>query len=224
MKAYRLRWNELEQVFINGDLEHEETRSAYYALFPQSVLAVYSDPPWNPGNASYWRNHAGLEPCESYARFSDGWVWVAAQCQRREAEVVMVEQAVNPAHQQYLLDAIARNPDWKLPYRTQWKVLYGSSNKRIPNALMYWSDRLPRVDPSGLYSESVTIRAFADFQARGYLEPEWVCDPCMGKGMTSRMAHAFGLCCIGSELNPKRLEITRNWLKREGYTEEEINL
>jgi hypothetical protein len=44
-----------------------------------------------------------------------------------------------------------------------------------------------------------------------------VADPCIGKGMTSRLAHEFGLHCVGTELAEKRLAYTTAWLEKKGY-------
>jgi hypothetical protein len=66
--------------------------------------------------------------------------------------------------------------------------------------------------------EPMTIRVCAGLQ----LPPgSVVVDPCMGKGMTSRMAHYFDWDCVGVEINPKRLAKTIEWLGRQGYDVEE---
>jgi hypothetical protein len=46
---------------------------------------------------------------------------------------------------------------------------------------------------------------------------EVVFDPCIGLGMTARMAHYFNMICYGNELNPIRLRRTLLWLSKKGY-------
>lgn len=203
------------QILLCGDLQDPETLAWYRAHLPDRVRLVYSDPPWNPGNATYWRTHAGRERCESYTAFLRAWCSVVVECMARGAEDVLVEQASNPKHHNMLLDVAGALPGWALPEVGRHAVLYGSGSRLLPNLLLHFGRRALAADPAGLHGEPMTRRVFDGLD----LAPgAWVCDPCMGLGMTSRMAHHFGLNAIGSELNPKRLERTVGWLIRRGYT------
>jgi hypothetical protein len=51
-----------------------------------------------------------------------------------------------------------------------------------------------------------------------------VFDPCIGKGMTSRMALYYQWDCIGTEINPKRLGKTITWLERKNFEVSERQL
>ena len=217
---YRATRRGLTQTLIRGDLLDVETRNAYRRLLPVEVRAVYSDPPWNPGNGTYWRTHAGLAPRETYDAFLDAWCTVAVECMDRGCMDVLVEQSANVTHQDMLRAAVRRQPRWTLRERTVYPVEYGSGSRLLPNALLHFTDDEPlTTDPADMHGESMTLRALSGLR----LNPgEVIVDPCTGKGMTSRAAHAFGLHFVGSELNPTRLDITLGWLKRQGYVVQEI--
>lgn len=224
MNIYRATLHGLTQTLIRGDLLDQETRDAYRRLLPAQVRAVYSDPPWNPGNSTYWRTHAGLEPRSTYGAFLDAWVDVAAECIDRGARDVLVEQSANEAHQDLLRVAIRCESRWTLPEHAIYYVRYGSGAKLLPNALLHFGSAglltTPHLDPSGTHGEAMTFRVFAGL----HLAPgSVVVDPCTGKGMTSRAAHIFGLHFVGSELNPARLDVTLKWLRGQGYDVAEVS-
>ena len=178
------------------------------------VRIIYSDPPWNPGNEKWWRRHAGVEPPPDYAGLLDAW---CTDVTHHTIEHVFCEQSVNPRHRQLFLDAVTRCPSWRLPLLEEWTVYYGSPGSRSctrPNTLLHFGQRRLRTDPSGLSGEAMTSCVF-----EGLIYPTGtiVGDPCMGKGMTSRLAHAAGWCCVGTELNERRLDYAVRWLTRQGY-------
>lgn len=216
MKTYVATRAQQTQTLFQGDILDDEVFDAYRAVIRDGrVGAVYSDPPWNPGNGTYWRTHAGLEPRATYDAFCDAWVRIVALCQQWEATDVLVEQSANADHQNLLRAAIRRSPDWVLVEQQVYPVLYGSGSKLLPNALIHFGGSPLRVSPEGCSGEVMTFRVFSGLR----LGPgEIVVDPCTGRGMTSRAAHIFGLDFIGSELNPARLDITLKWLKKQGYS------
>jgi len=213
---YRCTRGARVQIVLHLDLEHPSTRDFLFAALPDKVSCIYSDPPWNPGNATYWRTMAGLDPCASYHSFQDRWCDVVSQCISRGASDVFCEQSANTEHQQMFMNAVARQSSWTLPLVEQWIVFYGSwgIKPRRPNVLLHFGSQPIATDPSGLSGEPMTLRVCAGV----HLKPgSWMVDPCMGKGMTSRMAHYFDLNCLGVEMNFKRLDVTLRWLKRQGY-------
>lgn len=219
MTVYRATRHDLTQVLIRGDLEDPATLDLYQRHLPERIHAVYSDPPWNPGNATYWRTHAKDGRAASYDRFLDGWCAVAELCQERGAVAVLVEQSANVAHQDLLRAAIRRCPGWRLRERSVYAVQYGSGAKMLPNALLHFGGPDLTTDPTGMYGEPMTLRAvFGTTPTPGHA----LVDPCTGKGMTSRTAHALGLHFVGSELNPERLGVTIKWLERQGYAVAEV--
>jgi hypothetical protein len=200
-----------------ADLEDSATLPRFIDLIPSAVGFVYSDPPWNPGNATYWRTQAGKDRCESYGQFLDEWVAVVVECIDRGATDVFCEQSFNEKHRGMFLSAVKRSPAWRLRLLEEWTVFYGSpgsASVRRPNTLLHFGSNEIHTDPDGMAGEPMTIRVCAGIdKAPG----AWVVDPCMGKGMTSRMAHYFGWNALGVELNPKRLAYTVKWLERQGY-------
>ena len=175
------------------------------------VAVVYSDPPWSPGNEKWWRRRAGAAPPVAYTALLDGWCRAVAACR---PEHVFCEQSIHAGHRQQLLDAVARCPGWTLPLLEQWEVRYGSPKR--PNVLLHFGREALRTDPSGMSGEPMTRRVL-----EGLALPAGAvaADPCTGLGMTSRMAHEFGLSFIGTELDPARLARTRGWLEKRGYRE-----
>ncbi len=219
---YRATRGSLTQNLLRTDLQDPKTLDLYRRILPDAVQTVYSDPPWNPGNASYWRTHAGLEACASYNAFLDAWIAVVVEAISRGAQDVCTEQSIKKEHCDMLLKRIEANPGWTLPLLERWKVYYGSPNSagcRLPNELLHFGKTPLLTDPEGMRAEPMTIRVCAGLK----LQPgATLVDPCMGKGMSSRMAHYFGMNCVGSELNPKRLAVTLEWLRGQGYTVEEV--
>lgn len=214
MKVYTCTLGSLIQRLAVLDLDSADGLVCAIGLLPEVVRLVYSDPPWNPGNATYWRTYAKTgNACASYQAFLDRLVAIYVECQRRGALDVLVEQSIKPEHRSMLVAATHRNPGWTLPYQGHYEVSYSSHPR--PNALLHWGVSKLTGDPSGLRGEPMTRAAIA-----GVLPPSdgtWFVDPCMGLGMTSRMAHEFGANCFGTELNPARLAKTIAWLTKRGY-------
>lgn len=211
----------LVQLLATADLHNPGALDLLLWLLDKSPAAaptiVYSDPPWNPGNEKYWRRMAGAVRSPGYVDFLDAWCRIAAVCIDLGAGAVFCEQSADPKYLAAMFDAVDRM-GWPLEFQESWTVYYGSP--RRPNTLLHWGHRKLMTDPTGLSGEAMTLRVFAGVQpSPGSL----VVDPCMGLGMTSRMAHYFALHCIGLELNPTRLERTVDWLKRQGYEIEELS-
>lgn len=183
----------------------------FRALVQESpVPLVYSDPPWSPGNEKWWRRYAGESPPESYSKFLGGWVAAAASC---NPEHVFVEQSIRAEHRDYLTQAINRCPSWNIPYQEAWRTYYGSPAR--PNMLLHYGCAPLATNPADLKGVKMTREVFKGLST--YPQGTVVADPCMGLGMTSRLAHERGWNCIGTELNPARLQKTIDWLLRKGY-------
>lgn len=210
------RHGQQTQTFRCGDLTDPATLAWYEATLPPRVRLVYSDPPWNPGNATFWRTHAGLGPCESYHAFLRAWCAVVALCIARGCRDVLVEQSAIVRHADLLRAAIAETPGWTLPELSVYPVCYRGGAKMLPNALLHFGRTQLTGDPSGGHGEAMTRLVF-DSLAMPLKAGDVVVDPCMGKGTTSRVAHKVGACVVGSELNSRRLAITTAWLTRRGY-------
>lgn len=202
------------QILTCADLCSDASVDAITMRLPASIGAVYSDPPWNPGNAQYWRRHAGAALDVDYPMLLTAWHTLVASCCSRGAQHVCCEQSLNRRHRQMFFDAMQ---GWSLPQQGEYTVYYGSpgsASVRRPNTLLHFGYVPLATNPSAMAGEAMTIRTCAGL---GLLPGAWIVDPCIGKGMTSRMAHYFGWNCFGTELNAARLAVTCAWLEKQGY-------
>lgn len=210
--------NGLVQMLAVADLR--EGPDVFLGLTGGVIDIVYSDPPWNPGNEKYWRTHAGATPVDEggYDVLLDSWCACIAGTSPAH---VFCEQSFNDKHRALFTAAVERCDGWDLPLLEEWTVYYGSPGSRgcsRPNKLLHFGHVPITTDPSGLRGQKMTrvVCDGLDLPAGGT-----IADPCMGKGMTSREAHGHGWHCVGTELNPKRLEKTIAWLLKKGYEEQE---
>ncbi|WP_330633686.1 hypothetical protein [Halocatena halophila] len=215
---YVCEGNQTTQTMAVADLERPAQAEQVRQLLPDVVEIVYSDPPWDPGNRKYWRTHADAEHDGDYDRFLDAWCGIIGECiEERGTRFVCSEQSNDDDNRQLMLDAVERTSTWTLPLKGEYTVYYGSPGSRSrqrPNKLLYFGEEELATDPSGLDGEPMTIRACAGLD----VEPgSTVFDPCMGKGMTSRMALYYQWDCFGTEINPKRLGKTLTWLERKDF-------
>lgn len=222
---YQCEGAQTTQLMAVADLEEQLHVDRVRDLLPAIVELVYSDPPWNPGNRKYWRTKADADHDGSYGSFLDTWCELVGECiQGRETRHVFTEQSYDDDHRSSFLNTVEWTDAWTLPLQDQFKVFYGSPGSRSrqnPNMLLHFSETPLATDPSGLDGEPMTIRACAGIDA----DPgATVFDPCIGKGMTSRMALYYQWDCVGTEINPKRLGKTITWLERHDFDIEERQL
>jgi hypothetical protein len=204
-------------MLLCADLHHPATLDAIQPIVSRGQpRIVYSDPPWNPGNEKYWRTHAGANPGPGYDRFLAAWCDVVTRCIDAGTTDVFCEQSSNQHHRQLLLRAVDA-AGWPISLRGQWTVCYGHPKR--PNTLLHFGRQPLATNPSGLSGEAMTACALSGVAApAGSL----IVDPCMGKGMTSRMAVRFGWNFVGVELNQRRMDIAVAWLARHGYAIQEV--
>ena len=221
---YRFQRGERTQLLVHGDITTNATFNvAFDMIQKRPPQLIYSDPPWNPGNEKYWRNHAGASESTGYEKFLDAWWKLVVLCEEHGAEHLLVEQAINSKHLAMFSEARERSGS-EFALAEEFTVYYGSpgaQSVRRPNVLLHYvaegvSHPFLYTDPTNMAGEPMTIRACAGLQ---FPPASTVVDFCMGKGMTSRMAHYFDWDCIGVELNEKRLAKTIEWLLRQGYQE-----
>ena len=209
MPTKTLVLGEQKQRLAVADLVNGGVKIFTSLLRGLDVQIVYSDPPWNPGNEKYWRNYASAVETRGYEELLDAWCACAVAC---APEHIFVEQSVNPAHKGMLLHAIKRCDGWTLPLLEEWEVIYGSPKR--PNALLHFGRKRITTDPTGMHGNPMVRTVF---QGLKLAPAAAVADPCMGLGTTARMAHEFGLSCIGTELNAARLDRTIGMLTKLGY-------
>lgn len=197
--------------FLCGDIEKDDC--CEILDMPRNIYMVYSDPPWNPGNARMWRT---LSKLDGDSGRKVVWEWFV----NRFCEHVM---STHPPHV-FVEMGIKQTPgfinmafEYGLPsLQGIWNVYY---NYTHPNRLLYFSSvRGFPGDPEGMKNEPMTRHVFEHIAKSG----EIVFDPCVGLGMTARMAHRFDMICYGVELNPDRLGRTLGWMVEHGYNVEKI--
>lgn len=214
----------LVQTFLCGDLMDSSVVDWYRDHLPGAVGLVYSEPPWNPANAHIWRSLADkacadrrFGPCTSYDTLLDRWCEVVSLSLQRGARDVFCAQSMDERHHAMFMAAVQR-AGWSVVELERWSVFYGSPGSagcRTPNLLLHFGSTPLATDPSGMRGEAAALRVCAGLaMAPG----ETVVDPCIGKGMTSRIAHYFGWSVVGSEINPARLATAVQWLGQQGYT------
>jgi len=215
---YRCEGNNTVQLMACADLERPGHVDKIRTLLPDAVPLVYSDPPWNPGNRKYWRTKADEDHEGDYDSFLDVWCGLVGECiDQRGTKHIFTEQSFGDEYRQLFLDAVERCESWTLPLSDQFKVFYGSPGSRSrqrPNMLLHFAETPLTTDPSGLDGEPMTIRACAGVDVS---EGSYVFDPCIGKGMTSRMALYNQWNCVGTEINAKRLGKAITWLERHDF-------
>jgi hypothetical protein len=125
---------------------------------------------------------------------------------------IFIEQSKNELHHGILLGLV---PDTFHPLLDRWIVFYGPQNHPHANVLFHFGKHILPISIDGLHGERMTEAVFTGL---GDLDGVWVMDPCMGRGMSSRMAHRFGANFLGLELDPARLNVAAEWLKKRGYS------
>lgn len=170
----------------------------------ERVDAVYSDPPWGPGNLMFWRTHNGETERPAWPTFLARFADVA----RRACPDGSVWVEMGTRWEQDLADAMATAG---LPHVTSIPCIYRAGSKMLPNTLMLFG----RVPPPET--------ALAPKDRHGPKLVTWaldvhpgstVLDPCCGLGTTAKACIALGRTFYGTELNPKRLARTQSILDR----------
>lgn len=197
--------------FLCGDIEKDNCSEILGV--PHNIHMVYSDPPWNPGNARMWRTLSKLDG-------ASGRKVAWGQFVNRFCEHVMNS---HPSHV-FIEMGIKQTPrfinmafEYGLPpLQGIWNVFY---NYTHPNRLLYFSsDGGFTGNPEGMKNEPMTRHVFNHIATTD----EIVFDPCVGLGMTARMAHRLDMVCYGIELNPARLSRTLGWMLEHGHDIEKI--
>lgn len=189
---------------INGKLIQADITQpgALDPLGIAQVDAVYSDPPWGPGNLMYWRTKNGETERPSWPVFlaalashcarlcPTGPVWLEAGL-RWEQDVVQALETVG------------------LCYRQRFECRYKAGNKWLPNVLLLFGGPGPVEDTRGENERNgLGLVKWALSRHPG----SSVLDPCTGLGTTVRAALLLGRTFYGSELNPTRLERSQKLL------------
>lgn len=180
----------------------ELTRArAKRALDGEIADITYSDPPWGPGNLMYWRTHNKETAYPSWPDFLELFCGIVSKNTRPDGHI-FVEMGLRWVDE---LAAVMESHGRKEARRS---ICY-YSNPKLPNVLWY-SGPGSNTDPEGMSGVKMTHTALAGVAREGAL----VFDPCCGKGMTARCALRLGMRFAGVELNPRRAQVTQDWLDR----------
>lgn len=169
--------------------------------------AIYSDPPWGPGNQQYWHTmrERGAAPRTSWPDFLLAFCGVCATY-RKPAAPVFVEMGMRWADE---LDAAMLRAG--LPRQRRWVVTYGPKKNPLPVTLnLYGPLDIEIAMPDPAHGEPVTRAVLEAVVRPGAI----VLDPCTGLGMTARITHRLGGVFRGTEMNAARLERTAEWLRK----------
>lgn len=156
--------------------------------------AIYSDPPWGPGNLKYWRTMNGESTRPSWERFTSVLSGVCAT-RIRPGGLVWLEMGLRWSDE---LSRIMEGCSFRevLRVRTQ----YGHPS--LPANLLCFSEHqsAPVPDmPVDLRDRALVRTALSTLPVNSV-----VFDPCCGLGTTARVCIELGLRFSGQELNPKR--------------------
>lgn len=168
---------------------------------------IYSDPPWGPGLLQYFHTlkHRGSRPPCDWPSFLAAFCAGCAE-HRTAAAPVFVEMGLR--WEEELVQAMAQVG---LPCQRRWSVSYGPRSKPLPNRLLLFGPQdLPLDLGENSHGEPVTRTILSAVVRRGMR----VLDPCTGKGRTARWTHRRGGRFLGLELNPQRLQVAADWLRR----------
>jgi hypothetical protein len=151
---------------------------------------LYSDPPWGEGNLKFWRtfnNQKGhpVNWLEFVKRVRFLW-------QRHVTGACFIETGVRFAD-----DVIGMFGKPSCRYA----IIYSSQS--LPNILLGWGE-VPQKDPTGKKGINVPLTVLSSLPSK----PLSVFDPCVGLGMTAKVAKKLSMTCFANELNPKRAERT----------------
>lgn len=185
----------------------------------KNIAIVYSEPPWGTITEKNWRKLAKVEQNNGgYAKLITQWCDLI--CQAKGVRHIFCQQSQNEKYRSVFNEAIKNCDGWNFPLIQSWQVYYGTPGRiscATPSILLHFGKNNISSNPQGLTGMIMVMTVFRGLSFQPY---EWVFDPCIGIGLTSRVAHIFRLNCIGSELNAERLNHTIKWLLKEGYKEE----
>lgn len=173
-----------------------DTQALDALIGTDTVHAIYSDPPWGPGNVQYWRtmNRIDLPGWHDLLR---GLVAVSGRC----AGPVFYEQGLRFADE--FVDAMRAGGH--VLTRT-WTTAYG--NPKRPAKLLLFNAEWPGDEHllDGLGGVRLVQTALRHFDVRTVL------DPCVGLGTTCAAGKRLGLQVLGLEISPERAARARRRL------------
>ncbi len=191
--------------------------SSLVANMPGKIVVI-SDPPWSPSDERAWRKLAKADAVGDYDIFLDQWCSSVSAANPEHIFCIIKNSCDETLNR--LLRATNRCSQWATILLEQFPVYYGAPGAqcRKINELLHFghtkADGL-KTDPSKLKGIEIG-RCVLNGLSKQF---DIIADPCIGRGLASRIAHEFGKNCIGTEINSWRLRQTVEWLKLHGYSE-----
>jgi hypothetical protein len=196
-------WRADHHVIACGDLEAGDGLRLIDRFGAPDL--VYSDPPWNDGNAGAFRSKAGIPRKVNFTEFLDQLLTVVRMARRD----VFLEMGI--ANTPHLMD-LAELHGGEVVRR--WPITY---YRRHPCMLLHLRWQGPAADVDGLAGMDDEDTPGAALKA--CMRPgDVVMDPCTGRGLTAFTVATAGRTFHGLELSPWRMSCTLTRLAAAGCT------
>jgi hypothetical protein len=194
--------------FLNAEIGVDETH--YFIESIKPVDFVYSAPPFpSVYNINYWRWDNGQESADySYSDFFDSFSLIMKQLEATEFHIE------TEGEEDRIIDLFMDKLGYSHHYQN--KIMYsapttkngtGLAKRRIKTSILSFSMRELDLDFDYEYSHEFLEKLLS---ARN----EIVCfDPCIGKGLLSRVAIENGHTCHGIEMNQNRLNCAVEYVR-----------
>lgn len=179
---------------------------AFYGSLHEAFALVYSDPPWDTGNAKSFRTKAGC----GHDGVTIERLW------KRILSLVVSKLA--PSGDLYLEMGSRHRDDavrWMAavgrPITDQWNIVYYGKQP----CWLLRSASAPRNEPTT--PTGLDDRLTPEWAVLASTQPgDLVCDPCSGRGLTVCAAQRTGRRFVGTELHPRRMAVALDRLARLG--------
>lgn len=187
-----------DHILACGDLERGDGLRLLEGYVPAPRL-TYCDPPWNARIHTVFRRWAK----EAGARHRDPdlrrlFSRLQVICRRSELFVLEIGRERRDELLRMTANKDCRVGAVEITYSQGEAAAIVGVDRESTAGQRFDGLRSAVVHGDSRYLPGEVIRQFTVAQ-------DWVCDPCLGLGLTLRAAHAEGRRCVGMELNPDRL-------------------
>ncbi len=163
--------------------------------------AIYTDPPWNAGNAKMFRNYAQAGPGAGYGVLLERLI----EAGRHYACPMYLQWSVMGLD---VIRAALGNANWNIVQ--EWSLSYHKDGDMrliltFPSTMIDKGDKGPNCIMDG-----AAIRSVLNHYDRGV-----VIDPFLGLGSTMWVAHRLGWTCYGGEINPQKVSACLSRMSRQ---------
>lgn len=199
-------WQVGAHTLFCGDLELPEHRARIIEIANSAgVQLVYTDPPWNAGNAASFRTKAGVPAKVDFPQFLDNIFGICAKIQNHLFSVC-IEGGLA---QRELVRS--RGEVAGFIWMDTHEILYYRKHPCLLHCFKSPSGASIQIDTSSCdgqdddYTPGLVIEAV---KSQTDLKRGVVLDLCMGRGGTAVSAQERGWASVGMELHPRRMAVT----------------